>query len=220
MIAPTSASSFCSSPVRLCDGNSACVTSTFLRPISLRRLHEREDLLPAQMAGRQDHVVLRDPLQAALGRVDQLPCVVDDRERRRRDAFGRELALDLRPERQLLGAAVEPAGGFVLRVDGRHPDDLAAATVPASSTATGFKPADAVVQRDGAERLDAGDGLGDDLRALAGLHVVRFQDEALHPVRQEFLRAVDVVDRGGQSRRGRRGSAGRRRLPGISRRRR
>ena len=33
MSAPSSTSAFCSSPVRFCDGNSACVTSTFLSPI-------------------------------------------------------------------------------------------------------------------------------------------------------------------------------------------
>ncbi len=38
IIAPTSTSAFCSSPVRFCDGNSACVTSTFFSPICFASL--------------------------------------------------------------------------------------------------------------------------------------------------------------------------------------
>ena len=65
---------------------------------------------------------------------------------------------------------------------------------PASSTATGLSPPTLWLSVMAPKTLMPGHGLGDDLRALAGLDVMRLEDEALHAVGEELLRAVDVVD--------------------------
>ena len=155
--------------------------------------NESEDLLASEMTRRENHVVPGEAFQTASRGFDEVACVIEDRQRRRRDAFGSQFALDLGPERQLGIPAIQPPGCFVLSVDGRHPDDLA-------SRATrelhrhGIQAADAVIQRDGPEDPDARNGFGHDLRPFASLNVVRFQHEAAHAPSQKFLRAVDVVD--------------------------
>ena len=103
------------------------------------------------------------------------------------------LALDLGPERQLGVRPIHAAGGFVGGIHGGHPDDFGAGT---AGQFDGYRiqPADAVIQRDGTESLDAGHGFGDHLGALRGRKVVRLQNESLEAVLQKLVRQVDVVN--------------------------
>ena len=167
-----------------------------LQPHLFRRAHEGHDLAASEVAGGENHVVLADAFQASARSLNQIAGCVDHRQRRRRNPFGCQFALNLCPKRQLDIAAVEPSGGLVFRIDSRHPDDLAAGAT-GQLDGHGVQSADAVIQRHGAVRLDARHGFRHDLRSFAGLNVVGFQHEAAHPVCEKFLRAVDVVDPAG-----------------------
>ena len=168
----------------------------FLQAHGLGGAHEREDLAASEMAGRENHVVLRDPLEAAARGFDEVARRIDDGKRRRGDAFGCELALNLRPKRKLRAATVQSSGGLVFGVDGRHPHDLATRSA-GELDGNRVQPADAVIQRQRAKGFDAWDRLRHDLRAFAGLDVMRLQDEAAHPARKELPSAIDVVDAAG-----------------------
>jgi hypothetical protein len=165
----------------------------FLQAHVLGGSDQREDLAPAEMAGGENHVVLRDALQATTRAGDEVPRFIDHRQRRRRNAFRRELALNGCPEREFFAAAVEMTGRLVRRVDRRHPHNLAARP-PRQLDGHRIQSADTMVERDRAEHLAARHGFRHYLRPLAGLDVVGLQDEAFHPVLEEFPGAIDVVD--------------------------
>jgi len=148
------------------------------------------------MAGGEDHVVFRDPLEAPACRLDQAARFVHGRQWWRRDPFGCQLALNLRPKGQLGAATVESSRRLVLCVDRRHPDDFA----PGPSGQLDrdrVQAAHTVVQRQRPKQPAAGHGLAGDLGPLAGLNVVGFDDKPLHAARQELLGAIDVVDASG-----------------------
>jgi len=90
-------------------------------------------------------------------------------------------------------AAAFAAGGFVLRVDGGHPDDFRAGAA-GDFDGDGIETADRVIERNSAVSGDAGDGLGDDLGAFGGGDVVGFQDEAFQAVGEKLFCEIDVVD--------------------------
>ena len=57
-------------------------------------LDQGEDLLASEMAGREDHVVLADQVEAVFDDRGQVSALVNDGQRWRRDAFCRQLTLD------------------------------------------------------------------------------------------------------------------------------
>jgi hypothetical protein len=86
-----------------------------------------------------------------------------------------------------------PPGGLILGVNGRHPHDLAS-RAPGDLDGNRVQAANAVIQGHRPEGVDPGNRLRHHLRTLAGLNVVGFQNEASHPVGQEFPRAIDIVN--------------------------
>ena len=114
---------------------------------------------------------LADSLHAASCRIPvTLARAIDDRQRRRRDTFRRQLALNLCPERKLAAAAIglrpppfrSPHLPSVLQT-------ILQPERPRSSTGDRIQAAHAVVQRERAVNPAAGDGLRHDLRSFAGL---------------------------------------------------
>ena len=146
------------------------------------------------MAGREDHVVLRDALEAAPRRLDEVARRVDRptaaaarclRPRARAESSPRTAASRLPPSSR-------PAVSFCASTVGIQ--TILQPERPASSTATGFKPPTLWFSVRAPNTRLPGTALRDHLRALAGLDVVGFQDEPLHAAREKLLRAVDVVD--------------------------
>ena len=109
------------------------------------------DLGPAEVPGREHEIVARDDRRArSRGR----PSV--SRTGSLADAGCDELVLDLPPDR-LLGGLRPVLARLVLGVDRRQPDDPRAAA-RRDLDRLRVQPADAGVERDRAERVDAGHG--------------------------------------------------------------
>ena len=77
---------------------------------------------------------------------------VDDRQRRRRNPFGGQLALNLRPERQLarMPPSTRPAVSFSASTVGIQ--TILQPAAPRNLDRDRIQPADAVIERQGAER--------------------------------------------------------------------
>ena len=113
---------------------------------------------------------------------------VDDRHRPRLHARRAQLELEAHPHRHVaVGVGVLDLADLVLGADGGEPDD-ARALAGGDLDRGGVEAADGVVERDRAERRDAGHGGGDDRGALGGGGVVRLQPEAGEPELEAALR--------------------------------
>ena len=151
-----------------------------------RRVDRGVDLGSAQMPRREHDVVAGDDLEHSseplLGQL----------HRRARDPGRRELVLDLAPDR-LLGGLGPIFTRLVLGVDGRQPDDPRA-FARRDLDRQRVQPADAGVQRDRAERIDARHRRAHDGRSLGRGHVVRLEHEARQAELGEAPREPEVVD--------------------------
>ena len=161
--------------------------TTTLRDAGLARCGEgRVDLGAAEMPRREHELVASDHLEhareAALGELHRLA----------RDAGGRELVLDLPPDR-LLGGLPAVLARLVLGIDRRQPDDPRTA---ARGDLDGLRvqPADTGVERDRPERIHAGHRPPHHGRALCGRHVMRLEHEAGQAELAEAAGEREVVD--------------------------
>ena len=157
-----------------------------LRSHFARRFHQLENFHAAEVPGRQNHVMLRDQLDAAAHDVGDFAFRVDHGERRRSDSCGREFALNFRPEGQLGAGSVDAPGGFILRVDGREPNDLAAGAAGEFQRHR-VQAAHRMIQCDGTVRGDSRHGFGDDFGALRGRKIMRLEDESLQAAARNSL---------------------------------
>ena len=144
------------------------------------------DLGAAEVPGREHEVVARDDLEHL-----REP-VLRQLHRRARDAGRGELVLDLAPDRLLRGLGPVLAR-LVLGVDRRQPDDPRA-FARRDLDRLRVQPADAGVERDRAERVDARHRRAHDGRSLGRRHVVRLEHEARQPELGEAAREPEVVD--------------------------
>ena len=144
------------------------------------------DLGPAEVPGREHELVTGDDLEHPREAVRREPHGLG------RHAGGRELVLDLAPDR-LLGRLGAVLTGLVLGVHGRQPDD------PRTSPGRDLdrlrvEPADAGVERDRTQGVDAGHGAPHDGCALRRGRVVRLEHEARQPELAEAAGEREVVD--------------------------
>ena len=136
---------------------------------------------------------LRDQLDAAARDFGNFAVCIEHRERRRGDSRCRKFALNFRPEGQFGAGSVDASCGFILRIHGREPYDLATGA-PGELQRHGIEPADGMIQRDGAVSGDARHSLRDNFGAFRRWKIMRLEDEAFQPAPQKFLCQVQIVD--------------------------
>jgi hypothetical protein len=175
------------------------------------RLGDLEDLVRAEVAGGQHHVVPGDQLKHRGDVGADVPLVVEHLDGRRLDAVRLEVVLDRRPRRRYRAWRVKCAARpLIARVDGGEPHDPRAGT---RRYLDGHRihPADRAVERDPAEHVRAlrcgrapgrapgrarraARGLADGLRPLGGRVVMGLEDEPRHALIVESPGQGDVVD--------------------------
>src|SRR5207247_7420581 len=152
-----------------------------------------EDFIAPEMAGGQNHVVLRDALQTKPRRLDDVAAGIQRRERRRRNAFGSEFPLNFLPKRKLRVRSIETACGFVSGIDRGHPHNLCSRS-SGNLERDRIETANTVIERNRAVGLNSRDGTPDNFGSFSGWNVMRLQDKSLQSARKKILRQIDVVD--------------------------
>ncbi len=158
-----------------------------------RGVDDLEDLIAAEVTGRQHHPVPGDHRQHLARLGQDRPRLVDDGYGLDLDPLCAQLELEAHPHRHLRAGGSVALVGLVDRVHRRHPHDPGAFTGSDLDRQRVHAPHRAV-QRDRPEHLDPGHRRPDHARSLRGRGVVRLEHEPGHPELLEAPGERDIVD--------------------------
>jgi hypothetical protein len=153
-----------------------------------------EDLVPAEVAGRQHEAVLGDQLADGPQRRERPCLLVEDLDRGRLEPLLGQLALQGEPHRWRRSRRQVVRGPAVVGgVDGRHPDDPRA-EARRDLDRHRVETAQRGVEADRADGVNTGHSGVHHARALGGRNVVRLEDEARQADLVEATRQLEVGD--------------------------